>query len=175
MPNATFNTPDGQSIAREMLVCFLNTGSYASPTWNPIGTSVDNSDMNLDWSVESSQDILGNVNVSMKTPVVTQSFDGVELREGDPAYEYIWTNGVQNHDAQTMSACDVMIAHLYAGTSATPFAERYPKSAIAPTSIGGEGGGVINMPFDLTCGGEREVGTCAQDAQTGAYSFTKAA
>jgi len=69
----------------------------------------------------------------------------------------------------------MLVVHLYAGTTATPFAERYPSSMVKPTSIGGEGGGFIEMPFDATYGGEREVGTATKDPDTGAITFTKAA
>lgn len=173
-PTPTFNTPAGQAIARETLVAFLNVGTYASPSWKPVGTSVNDSSADYDWGEDTKQDILGNVNTTMKKPIVTQSFDGVELREGDEAYEMIWVKGVKEQNPQALCNLDMMIAHLYAGASATPFAERYPGSSIRPTSLGGEGGGFVVMPFEATYGGAREVGTASKDSTTGAYSFTAA-
>ncbi len=174
MPDATFNTPDGQSIAREQLVCFLNTATYSSPSWAPIGSTVTDSEMEYDWGEDTTQDILGITRTTMKKPTVTQSFDGVELMEGDPAYEKIWVEGIRNQNPQALCALDLMVVHLYAGTSSTPFAERYTKSSIRPTSLGGEGGGTIRMPFDATFGGEREIGTASRDSTTGTYTFTAA-
>lgn len=174
MPTATFNTVEGQEIPREMLIAYLNTGSYASPTWRAIGSSVPDSNVELDWGEDTTQDILGVTRTTLKAPTLSQSFEGVKLYEGDPAYEQIWVEGVQNHNAAALSNQDVMIVHHYAGASSTPFAERYPQSAIRPTSIGGPGGGFIEMPIDIIYGGDREVGTAAKDSTTGEYEFTAA-
>lgn len=174
-PTPTFNTATGQTIAREQLICYLNTGTYASPVWNAIGTRVEDSSMEYEWGEETSQDILGVTHSSMKKPTVTQSFDGVKLSQGDAAYEKIWIEGIQNQNPQALCNLDLLVVHFYAGTAATPFAERYPSSMVRPTSIGGEGGGDIEMPFEATYGGEREKGTASKDAQTGVVTFTKAA
>lgn len=175
MPDATFNTTAGQTIAREQLICYLNTGSYASPDWGAIGTRVEDSSIEYDWGEETAQDILGVTHSSMKKPTLTQSFDGVKLSAGDAAYEKVWVEGVKNQNPQALCALDLLVVHFYAGTTAAPFAERYPSSMIRPTSLGGEGGGDIEMPFDATYGGERETGTVSKNAETGAITFTKAA
>jgi hypothetical protein len=129
--------------------------------------------MSYDWGEDTSQDILGVTRTTLKKPTVTQDFDGVKIYEGDPAYARIWEQGIKNQDPSALCNLDLLIVHLYAGVSAPPFAERYPSSAIRPTSLGGEGGGFIEMPFSATYGGEREVGTVTKDAETGAYTFTK--
>jgi hypothetical protein len=175
MPDPTFNTPENQTIAREQLICCINVATYASPTWAVIGTHVEDSSIEFDWGEETNQDILGIVHSTMKKPTLTQSFDGVKLYEGDPAYEHIWTEAIKNQNPQALANEDMLVVHLYAGTTATPFAERYPSSMVKPTSIGGEGGGFIEMPFDATYGGEREVGTATKDPDTGVITFTKGA
>lgn len=38
MADITFNTPEGQTIARELLIAYLNTGSSSSPTWSPMAS-----------------------------------------------------------------------------------------------------------------------------------------
>jgi hypothetical protein len=171
----TFNTVAGQTIAREQLICYLNVGTYSTPDWAAIGTRVEDSSMEYDWSEDTTQDILGITHSSMKKPTITQSFDGVKLENGDAAYEKIWVEGIQNQNPQALCSLDLLVVHHYAGTAATPFAERYPSSMVRPTSIGGEGGGDIEMPFDATYGGERETGTVSKNAETGAITFTKAA
>lgn len=170
----TFNTPAGQTIARETLIAYLNTGSSSSPTWNAIGTRVENSSAEYDWGEDTTQDVLGNTYSTMKNPVITQSFDGVKLAEGDAAYEAIWTKGIKEQNPQALSNMDVLIVHFYAGTAASPFAERYPQSMVRPTSIGGEGGGNIEMPLEITYGGARQTGT-ASKGTGGAITFTPAA
>ena len=65
----------------------------------------------------------------------------------------------------------MLIVHLYAGTADTAvFAERYSSCAIKTSSLGGEGGGNIGMPIDVTYGGVRTTGTAA--ISKGTVTFT---
>lgn len=170
MAETTFNTEAGKTIARENLVLYLNTGSGSTPAWSAIGKRVDDSSLDYDWSDENSQDILGNNYTTMKKPTITQSFDPVKLDAGDAAYVKIWNMAIHDQDAQALANCDLLLVHMYAGTSAKPFAERYPNSAIKPTGLGGEGGGDISMPFEVTFGGVRDTGTAA--VANGNVTFT---
>jgi len=173
--NQTFNTPEGQTIARELLLLCLNTGTSSAPVWSAIGKRVEDSSAEYDWGENTSQDILGNTHSTMKKPVITESFDGVTLSQGDAAYEKIWTEGIKNQDPQALSNLDLLLVHLYAGTANTAaFAERYPSSMVRPTSLGGEGGGNIEMPLEATFGGQRTTGTAAKGTD-GAITFTAAA
>ena len=172
MADITFNTNAGQTIARELMILYLNTGDATTPEWHAIGKRTDDSSMELDWSDESSKDILGNTFSTMKKPIVTQSFDPWPLDSGDPAALKIWNLAVKDQDAQALAAQDLLLVHFYAGTAATPFAERYPSSMVKPTGLGGEGGGNLGMPIDVTFGGERKTGTASKDSTTGAITFT---
>lgn len=174
MADTTFNTTAGQTIAREDLILYLNTGTNAAPVWSAIGKRVDDSSMDMDWGDDTTQDILGRTYTTLKKPTITQTFDPVKLDSEDAAYTKIWNLAVHDHDAQALSSQDLLLVHFYAGAAATPFAERYPQSAIKVNNLGGEGGGDISMPFDVTFGGEREIGTASRDAASGAVSFTPA-
>ena len=67
---------------------------------------------------------------------------------------------------------DLLRIHLYAvDESGAAFAERYPSSMVKPSGLGGEGGGTLTMPIDVTFGGAREVGT-ARVAADGVITFT---
>ena len=68
---------------------------------------------------------------------------------------------------------DMLIAHYYTknGETTASFAERYNGCSIDVTSIGGEGGGSIAMPIDVTYGGTRTVGTVSKD-EGGVVTFT---
>ncbi len=175
MADLTFNTASGQTIARETMVLYLNTGTSGSPTWSPLGSRVEDSSMEFDWSDESNQDILGIVRNYMRKPIVTQSFEPANLDAGDAAYVKIWNAAVKDQDAQALCAQDVLLVHFYAGTASAPFAERYTGAMIKPTGLGGEGGGSMEMPFEVTFGGNRTVGTASKNASTGAITFTAAA
>ncbi len=60
MADYTFNTPSGQTIARELLIAYLNTGTAEAPVWSAIGKRTEESASEFDWGEESSHDILGN-------------------------------------------------------------------------------------------------------------------
>ena len=44
----TFNTTPGQTVGREMLIAYLNTGESSTPTWSPIGKRVEDSSAEYD-------------------------------------------------------------------------------------------------------------------------------
>ena len=173
MADLTFNTGAEAVLDREMLLAFLNTGTSSTPVWSPLGKRVSDSSMELDWGVEVSRDILGNTYGDMLKPTITQTFDPWNITAGDPAAVKLWNLAVKDHDVANLSAQDVLIVHTYAGTANTAvFAERYPASAIAVTGLGGEGGGRISMPIEITYGGERQVGTASM--ANGVPTFTQA-
>lgn len=154
MADYAFNTTPGQTIARELLIAYLNTGDHDTPVWSPIGRRVTASSAEYDWGEETSQDILGSNWTTMKKPVITQSFDPWELDGSDEAQKKIWTLAVVQQNAQALTSQDMLIVHHYAN-----FAERYESCMVKPTDLGGEGGGNIVMPIDVTYGGTRTVGS----------------
>lgn len=162
MADLTFNTTAGQTVAREMLIAYLNVGETATPEWAPIGKRVEDSSEEMDWGEETKKDIFGDTYTTLKKPTITQTFDPCELDAADLAQQKIWNLAVKDQDAQALANQDMLIVHLYAGTADTAvFAERYSSCAVKPSSLGGEGGGNIGMPIDITYGGTRTVGTAA--------------
>ena len=172
MDKIPFNTSAGSTVKRELLIVYLNTGTYATPVWSPIGKRVTDSAMEMDWSEETNQDILGSTYTTLKKPAITQTFEPGDLDGGDAAQVQIWNLAVRNQDYAALTAQDVLIVHFYAGSASTPFAERYTSCAVRPSGLGGEGGGNIGMPLDVTYGGTRIVGKASKDASTGAVTFT---
>jgi hypothetical protein len=168
MADTTFNTTQGQTIDRELLIAYLNTGTSSAPVWSAIGKRVEDSSEELDWSQESKQDIMGNTFTTMKKPVISQTFDPIPLDSADDAAVKLWNLAVKDHDAQALANQDMMIGHFYAEGS---FAERYESCAIAVTSIGGEGGGTLDIATDITYGGTRTIGTVSKDS-SGKITFT---
>lgn len=173
MADYAFNTADNQTIARELLILYLNTGTADAPVWSPIGKRVEDSSMELDWQRESKKDIMGSTFSTMKKPIVTQSFAPWDLSKGDAAQAYIWKKAFVDQDAQALSGQDLLVVHAYAGTKDTAvFAERNASSSIEVTGLGGGGGGNIGMPITVTFGGTRTTGTAK--LQDGTVSFTPA-
>lgn len=171
MADLTFNTAAGQTIARGLLVLYLNVGEKASPTWAPVGKRVEDSSAEYDWQRESKKDILDNTYSTMKKPIVTQSFDPWDLANGDDAQLSIWNKAIKDQDAQALAAMDMLVVHLYAGTKNTSaFAERYDGCSVEVTGLGGEGGGNIAMPVTVTFGGERTTGSASVSG--GTVTFT---
>lgn len=176
MPGYTFNTPAGETIARELLIAYLNTGTDSSPTWSPLGSRTTDSSEEFDWSSESNKDILGNTRTTMKKPIVKQTFDPLPLDGGDAAIKKIHQLAVIEQNAQALCNLDMMIAHFYttdSGESAGSFAERYDACSVENTGLGGEGGGNIGMPITVTYGGTRTIGTVTKGTG-GSVSFTAA-
>lgn len=169
MADLTFNTVAGQTIARELLIAYLNTGTAATPVWSAVGKRVEDSSTEVDWDSETKKDILGATYGKLKKPTITQSFEPCELDGGDNALVKIWNMAIKDQDAQALSAQDMLIVHFYAGQ--TNFAERYASCMIEVTGIGGEGGGDIEMPFNVTYGGTRTLGTVSKNAETGVITF----
>lgn len=171
MADLEFNTASGQTVDRELLIAYLNTGTTSAPVWSPIGSRVTDSSMEYDWQEESSKDILGTTRSTMKKPIITQTFDPCDLDAGDAAVLKIWNLAVKEQNVAALTNQDMLIVHLYAGTKDTAaFAERYSACMVKPSSLGGEGGGFVGMPMDITYGGARTVGTAAVSA--GTVTFT---
>ena len=168
MADLTFNTPAGQTIARELLIAYLNTGTSSTPVWSAIGKRVEDSDAEYDWDTETKRDILGAIRNRMKKPTITQSFDPCELDSDDAAQVKLWNMAVKDQDAQALANLDMLIVHFYAGSN---FAERYESCMVEVSSLGGEGGGDIGMPINVTYGGTRTLGTAAK-ANDGTVTFT---
>lgn len=171
MADLTFSTTEGQTIDRELLIAYLNTGESGSPVWSAIGKRVEDSTEELDWGQESKQDILGNTFTTMKKPVVSQTFDPIPLDAGDAAAVKMWNLAIKDHDAQALANQDMLIAHFYATSGEAKFAERYESCAIAVTSIGGDGGGTLNIATEITYGGTRTLGKVTKSG--GTVTFTE--
>lgn len=171
MADLTFSTPEGQTVGRELLIAYLNTGTTSAPTWSAIGKRVEDSSEEMDWGQESKQDIMGNTYTVMKKPTITQTFDPIPLDAGDAAAVKMWNLAVKDHDAQALANQDMMIGHFYATSGEAKFAERYDSCAIAVTSIGGDGGGTLNIASEITYGGTRTLGTVTKSGD-GAITFT---
>ena len=159
----TFTTPSGQTIDRGLMVAYLNIGETSTPTWYPIGKRVESADREYDWSQESLQDILGNTWTTMKKPIMTDSYDPIPLDAGDAAAVKLWNLGVKDQNAQALTNQDMLIAHYYTTGN---WAERYSGCAVAVTRIGGDGGGNLEIGFDVTYGGTRALGTVKNTAGT---------
>jgi hypothetical protein len=171
MADLEFNTAPGQTVDRELLIAYLNTGTTSAPVWSPLGSRVTDSSMEYDWQEESNKDILGTTRSTMKKPIITQTFDPCDLDAGDAAVLKIWNLAVKEQNVAALTNQDMLIVHLYAGTKDTAaFAERYSACMVKPSSLGGEGGGFVGMPMDITYGGARTVGTAAVSA--GTVTFT---
>ena len=173
MPDLSFNTTEGQTVGRELLIAYMNTGTYSAPVWSAIGKLVEDSSMEYDWSKESQQDILGNVFTTMKKPIITQSFDPIPLDAGDAAAVKIWNLAVKDQDAQALANQDMLIGHFYATSGEAIFAERYESCAVDMSSNGGEGGGTLGISTEITYGGTRTIGTITKGV-SGNVEFTAA-
>ena len=85
----------------------------------------------------------------------------------DKAQQKIWNLAIKENNVNALLNQDMLIVHLYAGTANTAvFAERYSACSVLPTGLGGEGGGSIGMPIEVTYGGTRTTGTASISGAT---------
>ena len=167
MADLEFNTTPGQTVGREMLIAYLNTGESGTPTWFPIGKRVEDSSIEFDWQTETKVDIFGDTYTTGKKATKTQTFDPCELDGADEAQQKIWNLAIKENNVNALLNQDMLIVHLYAGTANTAvFAERYSACSVLPTGLGGEGGGSIGMPIEVTYGGTRTTGTASISGAT---------
>ena len=122
MADLEFNTTEGRTIARELLIAYLNTGTPEEPVWSAIGKRVEESDEEMDWSEESIKDIFGNTWTTLTKPVITQSFDPIPLDAGDVAAVKLWNLAIKDQDAQALANQDMLIGHYYATSGESNFA-----------------------------------------------------
>ena len=166
-----FNTKPGQVIDRKMYLVCGNYGTADAPKWGRMGKRVEESSAEMDWSEETKQDVLGDTYTTMKTPVISQTFDPCELDSGDEYQQHVWRLSTVDQDAPALCNQDLLRIHLYAeDEEGNVFAERFHSSMVKPTGLGGPGGGSLTMPIDVTFGGMREVGT-ASVADDGTITF----
>ena len=171
----TMKTTPGQTAERKLYLCCGNSGTYDAPKWGKLGKRVEDSSAEMDWSEETKQDVLGDTYTTMKKPIITQTFEPCELDSGDEYQQHVVDLAVVKQDAAALCAQDLLRIHLYlTDEKGSAFAERYPSSMVKPSGLGGEGGGPLTMPVDVTFGGTREVGT-ASVAADGTITFAKAA
>lgn len=171
MADLKFNTTGGQTIAREMMVAYLNTGDKDTPVWSPLGKRVESGSIEFDWSTETTNDILGNTWTTGKKATRTTSFEPCDLDADDAALVKIWNLAVKDDNVNALLNQDVLLCHFYAGTAETAvFAERYSAAAVMPSGLGGDGGGTVQMPVDITFSGERTTGTASRAG--GVVTFT---
>lgn len=173
--NYTFNTQAGRTVDRHLMVLFMNTGEKETPVWSPIGKRVEDSSIEFDWSTETKQDILGKTYVTGKKAIRTQTFDPCELDAEDAAQQKIWNLAIAQDDINALLAQDLLLVHMYvnADDAGGFMAERFDSSSVLPTGLGGEGGGQLGMPIEVTFGGTRTVGSAK--IANGDVTFTAAA
>lgn len=167
-----FNTVNGETVNRELLVALLNVGESGSPDWQPLGSRTTDSSAEYDWSSESNTDILGKTRTTKKKPVITQSFDPLPLDGGDKAISYLHELAVVEQNAAALCNLEMMIVHMYTTVNEDDgwFAEHYDGCSVDVSSLGGEGGGNVGMPISVTFGGTRTKGAVTK--ASGAYKFT---
>lgn len=150
----------GQTVDRKQYLVYGNSATYDSPKWNVMGKRVEDSSAEEDWNEESITDVLGDTYTNMKTPITSQSFDPCPVDPGDEYQAKLAELYVIERNAQALVSQDLLRVHAYLTdeTGRYAFAERFPSSMVKPTGLGGEGGGPLTMPVDVTFGGTRVKG-----------------
>lgn len=167
----TIATAAGVSATREMLITYLNTGTPDEPVWSAMGHKVTDSNIEYDWSTETTTDILGVTSTSAKTAQMSQTFSGNEVVGGDAVMNHLADLAIVQKNAALLTHQDCLIVHTYLKDSeGNAFAERYTASTVIPTTNGGEGGGMLVSNISVNYGGDRVVGSAS--VKDGTVTFT---
>ena len=122
-----FKTPAGQTVDRKLYLVCGNYGTAEAPQWGKLGKRVEDSSAEMDWGEETKKDILGDTYATMKTPIITQTFDPCELDSGDDYQQKVWNLAVVDQDAPALCNQDLLRIHLYAvDEEGNAFAEHRP-------------------------------------------------
>lgn len=171
-PKYTISTGTGKSAKREMLITALNTGTSSSPAWKALGKRVEESNVEFDYSEEDKQDVLGNSYTTVKNPKKTQDFSGNNLIGGDDLMNYLINLVVVENDYTALTQQECLLIHTYLQDSTgKAFAEKYSECTVLPSTLGGEGGGVLISDITVKFGGTRTTGTATYSAD-GGITFT---
>ena len=167
----TIKGSNGEAAARDLMISYLNTGTSSAPVWSPMGSTVEDSSVEYDYSQETKTDILGVTRTTAKAPTLNQSFSGGNLLAGDAVLNHILDINVIRRNVSEALNQDCLIVHLYlTDSTGKAFAERWKSSSVLLTSNGGAGGDMMASDIEVTYGGEREVGTAV--VNNGTVTFT---
>ncbi len=171
----TFVTPPGETVQRELFLVLGNAGTFEEPNFCPMGTRVESSSVEFDFSDEKQIDILGNAWGKAKKPIKTQELDPCPVDAGDEYQKKLIDLFIVDENIPALRNQDLLQVHAYLkDDQGNFFAVRYPSSMVLPTSNGGDGGDDLTMPVKITFGGQRTPGTVkiadAEGKKT--YTFT---
>lgn len=150
----------GESPIRDQLVTYLNTGTSETPVWSPVGRTVEESAIDLDYSENSKTDIFGTVWNTVQKPKMEQEFSDSNLLAGDAVMNRVLDLCVVQKNMAEVQNQDCLIVYLFLqDSSGKAFAERYPNSTVLMNSIGGSGGEKAVAGIKVSYGGDRVTGT----------------
>lgn len=170
MPEATtFNLAAGAKADRKLLLTCVNVGTALAPEWEILGAGIEESAVEFNFEEEVKTDILGRTSSTINKPQRKQSFDPYTIMDGSKLQVKLY-NIIRNERWSELTSMDMLLIHTYVGSAGAFDAERFTGSAINPQSLGGSG--TLDMPIEVTFGGERTLGTAAVSG--GTVTFTEA-
>ena len=164
----TFNVADGYEVERKMLVLCANTGTYAAPVWEIIGSGVEDSAISFNPDLETTTDILGVTRTRINKLEPTQDMSMPLIGGSDFLVKV--HNDVRRRRLANLGAYDLLVIYGYVGAAATYEADRFPASTIEPTSLGGDA--FVDQEVTFHLGGTIAYGTVNAFAVGSTVTFT---
>lgn len=172
MAEATaFNVITGIEVERKYLTTWVNVGTNEVPVWECVGAGVEDSGIETNADVTTVTDILGITKTKVNKLERAQTLDPMTATGGSTLQVKLY-NDVRYEKLAAMSAYEVMLVHGYVGEDALFEAELYSACTILTTSIGGSS--YVDMPIEITLGGEKILGTSSKFKSTDTPVFTPA-
>lgn len=164
----TFNVADGYEVERKMLVLCSNTGTYATPVWEIIGSGVKDSAISFNPDLETTTDILGVTRSRINKLEPTQ--DMAMPLIGGSDFLVKLHNDIRRRRLANLGAYDLLVIYGYVGATGTYEADRFPASTVEPTSLGGDA--FIDQEVTFHLGGAIAYGTVNAFAIGSTVTFT---
>lgn len=161
------STPTGQKFDRKLLLTFVNVAAFgtnysSTPTWELIGSGVEDSSIEYNISKEKVTDILGVTESQVTAIEPTQSFSPMTVKKGSKLH-FKLTDILERNAKSELSLFEVMVvrAHIEEtdSTDTVYHAEKHTGCTISPESEGGSA--YIDMPISIDFSNAKTLGTVA--------------
>ena len=172
MADATaFNLTADIEAARKLMTTWVNVGTKSSKEWECVGVGVEDSSIETNPDITTTTDILGVTRTKVNKLERSQTLDPMTVRGGSDLQVKLYN--LMRHDSlPEMSAFEVMVVYGYVGSTGTYEAELFDACTITTSSVGGSS--TVDMPIDISYGGNHLIGTATTYVSTGTPVWTAA-
>lgn len=174
---SAFNLQTNQKAERKLLVTCVNVGdsvsdSSGTPEWQIVGVGVEDSAIEYNPDTETTTDILGITETTVKKFETSQDLDPMTVRGGSKLALKLY-NQIKYNRLSEFAMYDVMQIHAYVGDDTNGYeAEVHKNCTLTPQSLGGDA--TVDMPINISYSNDKIHGTVNHYKYGETVTFTPA-